>query len=111
MKEMLKIIAMSALATAAVIKAVPALAETAPGQSVSIVHTADLDLSSAQGRAALDHRLVIAAREVCGTASDSDLAGQNKVRQCRAEVLAKARAQGEQLASAGNGAISVAASR
>jgi UrcA family protein len=111
MREMLKIIAVSALATAAVIKAVPALAESAPTESVSIVHTADLDLSTAQGRAALDHRLVIAAREVCGAASDFDLAGRNKVRQCRADVLAKARAQGEQLASDGQSAIRVAAAR
>ena len=101
MKQTLKIIAFSALATAAVIKAVPALAEPAPAQNVSIVHTADLDLGSKSGRAALDHRLVTAVFEVCGTASNVDLAGQNKVRACRADVLAKARADGQQLASRG----------
>ncbi len=47
MRQTLKIIAVSALATAAVIKAVPAFAE--PAQNVSIVRTADLDLSSADG--------------------------------------------------------------
>jgi UrcA family protein len=101
MKQTFKIIAASALATAAVIKAVPAFAEPMPAQNVSIIHTADLDLSSKAGREALDHRLVTAAFEVCGTASEVDLAGKNKVRACRADVLAKARAQGEQLASRG----------
>ncbi len=54
------------------------MAETAGGQNVSIVQTGDLDLSTSAGRSALDHRLVIAAREVCGTASDVDLAGKNQ---------------------------------
>jgi len=101
MKQTFKIIAASALATAAVIKAVPAFAEPMPAQNVSIVHTADLDLSSKAGRDALDHRLVTAAFEVCGTASEVDLAGKNRVRACRADVLVKARAEGEQLASRG----------
>lgn len=111
MKQTLKIIAASALATAAVIKAVPALAETAPTQSVSIVHTADLDLSTAAGRNTLDHRLVNAAYDVCGDASNVDLVGTNNVRACRADVLAKARAESRQLASRGSGRILVAASR
>jgi UrcA family protein len=99
MKETLRIIAISALATAAVIKAVPAFSEPAPAQNASIVHTSDLDLSTDAGRAALDHRLVIAAHDVCGNAGDVDLAGKNKVRACRAETLAEARAKSEQLAS------------
>ena len=78
MKDMLKIIAVSALATAAVIKAVPAFSEPALAQNVAIVQTADLDLSTASGRAALEHRLVTAAYEVCGTASDADLAGKTR---------------------------------
>jgi UrcA family protein len=110
MKQTLKIIAASALATAAVIKAAPAIAETAPAQNISIVHTADLDLSSEAGRGALEHRLVIAAYDVCGTASDVDLFGKNKVRRCRSDVLAKARAETAQLASRG-GTILVAAGR
>lgn len=108
MKDTLKIIAISALATAAVIKAVPAYSEPAPVQSVSIVRTADLDLSTTGGRAALDHRLVLAAFEVCGTAADVDLSGQNQVRACRLSVLAQARAHGRELASRG-GSILVAA--
>jgi UrcA family protein len=110
MKETLKIIAVSAFATAAVIKAVPAFSEPAPAQNISIVHTSDLDLSSRAGRVALDHRLVIAAFEVCGTASDADLSGKNQVRACRADVLAKARAESEELASRG-ATIVVAAAR
>lgn len=111
MKETLKIIAMSALATAAIIKAVPAFAEPVPTtENVNIVHTADLDLSTKAGRNALDHRLVLAAYDVCGTAFDVDLVGKNKVRECRADVLAKARAKGEELAGRGV-PIFVAASR
>lgn len=111
MKQTLKIIAASALVTAAVIKAVPAFAENVPSQAVTIVHTADLDLSTTTGRNALDHRLVNAAYEVCGDASNVDLAGKNKVRACRVDVLAKARAESQQLASRGSGSILVAASR
>ena len=87
--------------SAGVIKGTPALAEPVSQQNVSIVSTADLDLNSKAGRTALDHRLVTAAYEVCGTASDVDLAGKNEVRACRADVLAKARADGQQLASRG----------
>ena len=111
MKQTLRIIAASALITAIVIKAVPALAEPAPAQAVSIVHTADLDLSTASGREALDHRLVTAAYDVCGTASDVDLAGKNQVRACRVDLLAKARVESLQLASRGSNTILVAASR
>jgi UrcA family protein len=108
MKETLRIIAMSALATAAVIKVVPAFAEPVPVQNVSVVHTSDLDLSSKKDRETLDHRLVIAARDVCGAAADVDLAGKNQVRACRVDVLAKARAESRELADRGE-AIIVAA--
>jgi len=107
----LKIVLTSALITAAALKAVPALAESAPAPvNVSIVHTADLDLTSDAGRRQLDHRLTRAAREVCGEASDADLEGKNDVRNCRANVLAKARAEGVELASRG-ASITVAAGR
>ena len=108
MKETFRIIAMSALVTAAVIKAVPAFSAPVPAQNVSIVHTTDLDLSTDAGRAVLDHRLVIAARDVCGIAADFDLSGKNKIRTCRAETLAKARAESAQLVSRA-GAVLVAA--
>lgn len=112
MKKTFAIILTSFLATTALIKAVPALAEQAPGQNVSVVHTADLNLSTESGRRQLDERLVIAARDVCGIASDVDLAGENQVRACRADVLAKARAETRQIVSVStNGSILVAASR
>src|SRR5207248_3825769 len=72
--------------------------------------TADLDLSNKAGRAALDHRLVVASYEVCGTPSDADLVGKNKARECRADVLASARAQSGQLA-ARSAPIQIAARR
>jgi len=51
---------------------------------------------------------VNAAREVCGPASDVDLAAQNKARACRENVLADGRAKGNQLATRG-AAITIAA--
>ncbi len=95
-----KIAAAAFLITAAALKAVPALAQTAPAPvNVSIVHTADLDLTSDSGKRQLDQRLANAAREVCGTASDVDLQGKNEVRACRANVLAQARAESTEVAS------------
>ena len=113
MKQTLKIIAMSALATAVLLKGVPALAEPVQGQNMTIVSTGDLDLSTATGRAALDHRLVTAAKDVCGYASDVDLAGKNEVRACRTKVLAEARANGETLVAnkSSSKTILIAASR
>lgn len=95
---------------AAVISYAPALAEPVNGQNVSIVSTAGLDLSSAAGRNELDHRLVTAANEVCGTPSDADLVGQNRARDCRDDVLREARAASAQMASRGS-AIRIAAAR
>lgn len=106
-----KIAAASFLITAALLKGVPALAEPAPTPvNVSIVHTADLDLSSEAGKRQLDQRLSQAAREVCGEASEVDLQGKNDVRACRADVLAKARSEGAEIANRG-APITVAAGR
>ena len=79
----------------------------------SIVRTADLDLSSASGQKELDRRIVQAAREVCGTASNFDLEGKNAARHCVADTVAAATAQREQLlASAKSGSpILVASAR
>lgn len=98
------------IAATAVINYSPAFAEPIATPSVSVVSTAGLDLSSAAGRAELDHRLVTAAYEVCGTPSDVDLVGKNQARDCRADVLAKARAESQQLASRGS-PIRIAAAR
>ncbi|MCL6740660.1 UrcA family protein [Sphingomonas sp. RB56-2] len=87
----------------------PALAEQ-PAPASSIVRVADLDLSTSKGQQALDHRLTQAVKEVCGTASPSDLAGQNRVRDCRVDTLASLSAEREQrIASASGSPIEIAA--
>ena len=115
MKRSFYIALVSALLTAGLIQAAPALAQTG-GQSeiaVSLVRTSDLNLGSAAGQRQLDLRLAHAARDVCGSASDVDVEGKNEVRKCRNETLAKAQVQkASVLAAAGHGAtIAVTASR
>jgi len=100
MKQTLKIIAISALATAALIKGVPALAEPAGSASVAIVSTSDLDLASESGQRRLEQRLTVAAHEVCDTASAVDLRAINAERDCRAAVLAAAREKARAIATA-----------
>lgn len=96
------------LATMLAFTAVPALAE--PITVTSTVQTADLDLSSAKGQKALDFRLVQAVKEVCGTASDVDVAGKNDVRRCRVETLAGLASERDQrIARASGEPIEVAA--
>ena len=97
------------IATLLALTATPALAEP-PVTISSTVQTADLDLSSAAGQRALNHRLSLAAIDVCGTASDVDIAGKNDVRQCRAEVLASVASDRDQrIAAASSQPIEVAA--
>lgn len=112
MKAITIILASFAITTSA-IKAAPALAETAAPLNIRHVAIADLDLGSSEGQRKLDRRLVNAAREVCGTASDADLKGKNDVRKCRDVTLAKAKGQRDALfAAAGRGGvIAVTASR
>ncbi len=71
-----------------------------PVTVTSIVRTADLDLSNDSGQRELDRRIVRAAREVCGGASNVDLEGGNAVRQCREDTIALATSQREQLLAA-----------
>lgn len=116
MKNPFVIALAAALVTAAAIKAAPAFAEPAsaqPATVVSHVRTADLDLGTSEGRRLLERRLQRAAREVCGTPSDADLAAQNAVRECRSDTLAKARGQRDALiAGAGHGkTVAIAAAR
>ncbi len=112
MKKAIHIVLVSALITTGIIKAAPALAEAPAGDTnVSLVRTADLDLRSAEGRRKLDQRLANAAREVCGTASDVDVAGKNDVRKCRDETLAKARGQREAIVAGRDAVIAVTAAR
>ncbi|HEX2803245.1 MAG TPA: UrcA family protein [Sphingomicrobium sp.] len=113
MKQTLKIIAVSALATAALIKAVPALSEPVPAElNVSVVRTGDLNLSTGEGQRRLQQRLVTAAHAVCDGASAADLRAQNAERQCRDEVLAAARSRvGEIVADKKGGSIILAANK
>ena len=75
------------IATLLAFTATPALAEQ-PVLVSSTVATADLDLSSATGQRILHRRLQQAVKEVCGTASNVDIAGKNEVRRCRVDTLA-----------------------
>ena len=99
MKNSLSMTAIWGLASAAAFVSVPAVAEPDSALSVSVVRTSDLDLTTRAGRQTLDHRLVVASYEVCGTASASDLVGQNRARDCRVQVLSAARARSEELAA------------
>lgn len=90
------------IATLLAFTATPALAE-APAIAVSTVQTADLDLSTAKGQRALDLRLSQAAKEVCGKASPSDLAGQNEARRCRTDTLAQLASERDQRIARANG--------
>jgi UrcA family protein len=101
-----------ALIASAAVLAPAAGQATEPTTVTSIVHTADLDLKSRDGLRELDRRIGRAAREVCGTVSDADLAGKNDVRQCRAETIAAAELQRAQLLAARFGSpILVASAR
>ena len=96
------------IATLLAFTATPALAEP-PVTAISFVHTADLDLSSQAGQRTLDKRLSHAIVEVCGEASPSDLAGQNKVRECRKDAHSRFDAERDQrIAAASSTPIEVA---
>ena len=88
----------------------PVLAQP-PETVISIVRTADLDLSSATGQRVLDKRLSQAINEVCGTASPADLAGQNKVRDCRKDAHNRFGAQRDQRIAAASSSPILVASR
>jgi UrcA family protein len=97
------------IATLLAFTATPALAES-PVVTTSTVQTADLDLSSAKGQRALDLRINRAVKDVCGIASDADVAGKNEVRRCRVETLANLAGERDQrIARASGEPIEVAA--
>lgn len=79
----------------------PVFAASPAEQATERVQMADLDLSRASDRAALDGRIRQAVNAACGDASAIDLAGANAVRRCRVEARGLAQAQVERaLASA-----------
>ena len=90
----ISLFALAVIASAATITPTVA-AESA--MVTSSVRTVDLDLSTSAGQRELNARIAMAAREVCGSASDVDLEGKNAIRACREETIAQAAAQREQL--------------
>ena len=110
MKQTLKIILVSALATAALIRGIPALAQPASDPvNIRIVSTADLDLASEEGRHALQHRLAAAAHAVCDTASVTDLKALNAERDCRRSVVASGHLKAQAISARKADAVVVAA--
>jgi len=76
---------------AATLSAAPALAQPAPTRIV--ISQAGLDLGTAEGRAALDLRILHAARAACGTPSPADALGRGKAEACVAELRTAATEQ------------------
>lgn len=96
-------------ATLLAFTATPVLAEP-PVIASAKVQVADLDLSTINGQRALDRRLTRAVIEVCGIASDADLAGKNEVRRCRTDTLASLSDERDQrIAAASSQPIEIAA--
>ena len=86
------LIAAATLATALAAPATPASAQIGAPEPVT-VRIADLDLSTARDRAALDLRLLRAARTACGTPSPADPHGARDRDACVTEARAAASAQ------------------
>jgi len=87
---MLKPILFAAATLAAAVTASPVFARPANVEQ-RIVSYADLDLSSAAGRARLDRRILAAVRDLCGEAPSFDLARRRAARECIAETRANVR--------------------
>ena len=97
--RMTSLFALALIASATTVA--PSVAEAfEPVTVTSIVKTADLDLSGADGQRQLSIRIAQAAREVCGDVSDVDLEGKNAARHCVADTIAAAASQREQLLAA-----------
>ncbi len=95
---------------AASLSAAPAIAQ--PGQTRIVISPAGLDLGTAEGRAALDLRILHAARAACGTPSPADPLGRGKAEACVAELrLAAAEQRDSMIASAGRRARTSLAGR
>lgn len=90
---MTKLLILAALAAAPLSQ--PALAQTASSERTAVVQHRDLDLRTDRGTKTLDRRIWRAVVEVCGTASDFDIAGRNSVRACRRDTRALASVQAD----------------
>ena len=99
------------LAAAAAVIAAPAFAESPAAEIVETkVSYADLNLSSAAGRATLDNRVKGAARFVCGSVDGPSIAEHNRHQKCRSSALAEANAQVDEVL-ARRGSVTVLAAR
>lgn len=81
-------LAHAAAIAAVLVFAAPAAADGAKSVKVSY---ADLNLSSAAGRDALDRRVARTAERICGVALESDLAMQMAAKRCAANARESAR--------------------
>ena len=89
----MKTFTLAAALIAAGLAAAPAWAQAGAQPPRIVVSHADLDLATAAGRAALDLRLLHAARAACGTPSSADPLGRAGHDRCVAETRAAAAAQ------------------
>ena len=77
-----------------------------------MISPAGLDLTTAEGRSALDLRVLHAARNACGTPSPADARGRSKAEDCVDDVrLAVAARRDTMIAAAEREARTVLASR
>jgi UrcA family protein len=77
---------------AAALLAAPALAAD-PGARTAKVRHADLDLSTAQGRATLNRRIAAATEAVCGSYAGASVDEQDAIGRCRADARRQVAAQ------------------
>jgi UrcA family protein len=106
MKTLLSLAAFAIAVTAA-----PAVAQP-PASALLVVRTADLDLRSPAGIAAMDRRIRAVVELACGDSSDVDLHGKNVAVRCRAETLAAVAAQRSRaIALARRGSVTEVAAR
>lgn len=87
----MKTIILAAVAAAS-LSATPAFAQNNAPTRIEI-SSAGLDLATPQGRAALDLRVLHAARTACGTPSPADARGRTKADACVADLRLAAAAQ------------------
>ena len=87
----MKTLIFAALAVAG-LGAAPASGQSGGQPGIAVSH-AGLDLATAEGRAALDLRLLHAARSACGAPSPADPRGRAKLDSCVAQVLTAAAPQ------------------
>ncbi|HYD13680.1 MAG TPA: UrcA family protein [Allosphingosinicella sp.] len=105
----MKTLVLAAVAAAS-LSAAPAIAQ--PGPTRIVISPAGLDLATAEGRAALDLRILHAARDACGTPSSADARGRAKAEECVTGLRAAAAEQRDvMIASAERRAQTTLASR